>query len=44
MEAVIKLFVDNFEVLASHPSQYCETEVLEMKVDLVPGAIPINPE
>ena len=38
-EAVIKLFLDNFEVLATHPSQYGETEVLEMKIDLVPGAI-----
>ena len=26
-EAVIKLFLDNFEVLATHPSQYRETEV-----------------
>ena len=26
-EAVIKLFLDNFEVLATHPSQYGETEV-----------------
>ena len=24
-EAVIKLFLDNFEVLATHPSQYSET-------------------
>ena len=39
-ETVIKLFLDNFEVLATHPSQYGETEVLEMKIDLVPGAIP----
>ena len=23
-----------------HPSQYGETKVLEMKIDLVPGAIP----
>ena len=37
---VIKLFLDNFEVLATHPSQYGETEVLEMKIDLVPGEIP----
>ena len=37
---MIKLFLDNFEVLATHPSQYGETEVLEMKIDLVPGAIP----
>ena len=39
-EAVIKLFLDNFEVLTMHPSQYGQTEVLEMKIDLVPGAIP----
>ena len=34
------MFIDNFEVLATHPSQYGETKVLEMKIDLVPGAIP----
>ena len=34
------MFLDNFEVLAKHPSQYGETEVLEMKIDLVPWAIP----
>ena len=39
-EAVIKLFLDNLKVLATNPTQYGETEVLEMKVDLVPGAIP----
>ena len=39
-EAVIKLFLDNFEVLATHPSQYIETKVLKIKIDLVPGAIP----
>ena len=38
-EVVIKLFLNNFEVLATHPSQYGETKVLEMKIDLVPGAI-----
>ena len=26
-EAVIKLFLDNFKVLTTHPSQYGETEV-----------------
>ena len=36
-EAVIKLFLDNFEVLATHPNQNGETEVLEMKIDLVPS-------
>ena len=38
-EALIKLFLDNFEILATHPCQYGETEVLEMKIDLVPGVI-----
>ena len=37
---MIKLFLDNLKVLGMHPSQYCETEGLEMKVDLGPGAIP----
>ena len=39
------------EVLATHPSQYGETKVLEMKIDLVPGGIlyksrvrPLNPD
>ena len=39
-EEVIKLFLDSFEVLAAHPSQYGETEVLEMRIDLVPWAAP----
>ena len=48
---MIKLFLDNFEVLATHPIQYGETEVLEMKIDLFPGVIlykswvrPLNPD
>ena len=36
-EEVTKLFLDKFEVLATHPSQYGETDVLEMKIDLIPG-------
>ena len=28
------------KILATHPSQYGETEVLELKIDLVPGVIP----
>ena len=50
-KAVIKLFLDNFKVLATHPSQYGKTDVLEMKIELVPGAIsyksrvrPLNPD
>ena len=39
-EDVIKLFLDNFEVLAMHLNQYGETDVLEMKIDLIPGAVP----
>ena len=35
-EAVFKLFLDSFEVLATHPYKYGETKVLEMKIDLVP--------
>ena len=34
-EAVIKLFLENLEVLATHHNQYGETKVLEMKIDLV---------
>ena len=41
-EAVIKLFLEYFKVLAMRSSQYGETEVLEMKIDLVPGAIPFK--
>ena len=37
---MIKLFLYNFKVLAAHPNQYGEIKVLEMKIDLVPGAIP----
>ena len=39
-EATIKLFLDNFEVLAMHPSQYGKSKVLGMKIDLVPRVIP----
>ena len=39
---MIKLFLDNFKVLAMHPSQYGETEVLEMKIYLLPEAIQIQ--
>ena len=43
-EVVIKLFLDNFEVLASHLSQYGETEVLEIKFTKFPGQSHINLE
>ena len=38
-EAGIKLSLDFVEVSATHPSQYGETDVLEMKIDLVSGGI-----
>ena len=34
------MVLNNFEVLATHPSQYGETKVLQMKIDLVLGVIP----
>ena len=37
---MIQLFLDNFDVLSTHPNQYGETKVFEMKIDLIPGAIP----
>ena len=47
----MKLYLGNYKVLAMHPSQYGETEVLELKINLVPGAIqyksqvrPVNPD
>ena len=37
---MIKLFLNNFKVLAMHPSQNGKTKVLEMRIYLVPGAAP----
>ena len=37
---MIKFFVENFEFLATHLSQYGETKVLQMKINLILGAIP----
>ena len=34
--------LENFEILATYPCQYGETKVLEMKIDLVPGANPLQ--
>ena len=34
------MFLDNFKVLAMHPSQYGETEVLEIRIILIPWPIP----
>ena len=43
-ETVIKLFLDNFEVLATHSSQYGETKVLEIKSIQFQGRYHINHE
>ena len=43
-EPVIQLFVDNCDVLATYPNQYGETEVLEMKIDLIPEGSRTNQE
>ena len=37
---MIKLFVNNFKVLAKYPSQYGKNKVLKIKIDLVLGVIP----
>ena len=37
---MIKLFLDNIKVLATHPSRFGETKVLQMKIDIIPGATP----
>ena len=37
---MIKLFLDNFEVLALYPNHYGKTDLLEMKMELEPGTVP----
>ena len=39
-EAVIKLFLDNPEVLALYPNHYGKRDLLEKKIELEPGAVP----
>ena len=39
-EAVIKLVLDNFEVLVLYPNHYGKTDLLEMKIELEPGTVP----
>ena len=39
-EEVIKLFLENFSTLALHPNQYGKTDLLELWIELQPGAIP----
>ena len=39
-EEVIKLFLENFSALALHPNHYGKTDILELKIELEPGAVP----
>ena len=39
-EAVIKLFLDDFSVLALYPNHYGKTDLLEMMIELEPEAVP----
>ena len=39
-EEVIKLFLENFLALALHPNHYGKTDILELKIELQPGALP----
>ena len=39
-EKVIKLFLENFSALALHPNHYGKTDILELKIELQPGAVP----
>ena len=39
-EEVIKLFLENFSTLALHPNHYGKTDLLELWIELQPGAVP----
>ena len=39
-EEVIKLFLKNFSILALHPNHYGKTDLLELRIELQPGAVP----
>ena len=39
-EEVIKLFLENFSTLALHPNHYGKTDLLELRIELQPGAVP----
>ena len=41
-EEVIKLFLENFSTLALHPNHYGKTDLLELGIELQPGAVPIR--
>ena len=37
---MIKLFLENFSTLALHPNNYGKTDLLELRIELQPGAVP----
>jgi len=39
-EEVIKFFLENFSKLALHPNHYSKTDLLELQIELQPGAEP----
>ena len=39
-EEVIKLFLENFSTLALHPNHYGKADLLELPIELQPGAVP----
>jgi len=39
-EEVVKLFLENFSTLALHPNHYGKTDLLELRIELQPGAVP----
>jgi len=39
-EEVIKLFLENFSILAFHPNHYGKTDLLKLWIELQPGAVP----
>ena len=39
-EEVIKLFLENFSTLALHPNHYGKADLLELRMELQPGAVP----
>ena len=39
-EEVIKLFLENFSMLALHANHYGKTDLLELWIELQPGAVP----
>ena len=39
-EEVIKLFLENFSMLALHSNHYGKTDFLELQIELQPGAVP----